>query len=120
MSSRPAYGIVPTYTPSTFFWADPAHNISNVDFASQCPLKITENTSACEGGILSTNAADLSKCYDYELCKNYQNSSSVLQRSGTDGRYHDLQVQHYVSQLRLTNAFVGVVGMSVAIYYLRK
>ena len=121
MSEAPSFGIVPTYTPSTFFWSDPAHNISNIDFANQCPLKITENKSACEGGILSSASnADITKCYNYELCKNFQNSTSFLQRSGTDGRYQDLRVQHFVAQMRLFNTFAGVVGMCVAIYYLRK
>jgi hypothetical protein len=119
MSEAPSFGIVPTYTPSTFFWSDPAHNISGVDYASQCPSMISGKKSTCEGGILS-NSDQTTTCYDYELCKNYLNSTSFLQRSGTDGRYQDLRVQHSVAQLRLFNTLAGVVGMCVAIYYLRK
>jgi hypothetical protein len=121
MSKVSPFGIVSTYTPSTFFWSDPVHNVNSVDFANQCPSKITVDKSACEAGILSSSPnANITKCYNYELCKNYQNSTSFLQRSGTDGRYQDLRVQHSVAQLRLFNTFAGVVGMCVAIYYLRK
>ena len=119
--SNPTFGIVPTYTPSTFFWANPDHNVNKIQFSTGCSKKLTDNDSKCKVGLSSTaTTADVNTCYDYELCKNYQASTEILQRSGTDGRYQDLRIQLYVSQLRLFNSLAGITGMCIAIYFLRK
>jgi hypothetical protein len=107
-------GIVPTYTPSTFFWSNPAHNVDHLTFATDCPAKMDTDASACQDG------NNLATCYNYELCKNYLTSQSILGRSGSDGRYQDLHIKTWVAYVQLLNASIGVIGMSIAIHYLRK
>jgi hypothetical protein len=114
-------GNVPTYTPTTFFWADPAHNPYAIDFGTHC-VPMSSSMLNYQAGCSSTSDDNTKhkNCYNEALCQNYNQSNEILQRSGSDGQYHDLQVQVQLERVQLMNTVVGGLGMVMLIFYFRR